>query len=43
MKDPGFVKAYEEVQPEVDIIREHVDAGTSQNIILKESSEKAVQ
>lgn len=40
MKDPEFAQAYEEVQPEMSIIRALVDARTSQNLTQKELSEK---
>lgn len=38
MKDPEFAKAYEEVQPEMNVIRAIIDARTSQNLTQKELS-----
>ena len=32
MNDPEFVKAYEEIQPEMNVIRAIIDARISQNI-----------
>lgn len=32
MKDPAFVKEYEAIQPEMDVLRAIVDARTSQNM-----------
>ena len=32
MKDPEFAKAYEEVQPDMNVIRAIVEARTSQNL-----------
>ena len=32
MKNPEFVKEYDAIQPEMDVIRAIVDARTSQNI-----------
>lgn len=40
MEDPEFASAYEEVQPEMSIIRALVDARTSQNLTQKELSER---
>ncbi len=40
MQDPDFAQAYEEVQPEMNIIRALVDARTSQNLTQKELSER---
>ncbi|MCR5403570.1 MAG: helix-turn-helix transcriptional regulator [Butyrivibrio sp.] len=40
MKDPEFAKAYEEIQPEMSVIRAIVDARTSQNLTQKELSER---
>jgi len=40
MKDPGFSKAYEEIQPEMNVIRAIIDARISQNMTQKELSEK---
>ena len=40
IKDPEFAKAYEEVQPEMNIIRAIIDARISKNMTQKELSEK---
>ena len=40
MKDPGFAKAYEEVQPELNVIRAMINARTSQNLTQKQLAEK---
>ena len=40
MKDPEFAKAYEEIQPEMNIIRAIVKARASQNLTQKELAEK---
>ena len=40
MQDPEFVKAYEEVQPEMNVIRAMIEARTSQNLTQKELSER---
>ena len=40
MQDPLFVKEYEAIQPEMDVIRAIVDARTSQNITQKELAER---
>ncbi len=40
MKNPQFVKEYEAIQPEMDIIRALVDARTSRNITQQELAEK---
>ena len=40
IKDAAFVKEYEAIQPEMDVIRAIVDARTSQNITQKELSER---
>ena len=40
MKNPEFVKEYDAIQPEMDVIRAIVDARTSQNITLKELAER---
>lgn len=40
MQDPLFVKEYEAIQPELDVIRAIVDARTSQNITQKELAER---
>lgn len=40
MQDAEFVKEYEAIQPELDIIRAIVDARTSQNMTQKELAER---
>ena len=40
MQDEKFRKEYEEMQPEIDVIRAIVDARTSQNLTQKELSER---
>ena len=40
MRNPEFKKAYEECQPELDIIRAIVDARISQNLTQKELAER---
>lgn len=40
MKDPEFVKEYESIQPEMDVIRAIIEARTSQNLTQKELSER---
>ena len=40
IKDAAFVKEYEAIQPEMDVIRAIVDARTSQNITQKELAER---
>lgn len=40
MNDSAFVKEYEAIQPEMDVIRAIVDARTSQNITQKELAER---
>lgn len=40
MKEPGFAKAYEEVQPELNVIRAMIEARTSQNLTQKQLAEK---
>lgn len=40
MKDPGFAKAYEEMQPEMNVIRAIIDARISQNMTQKDLAEK---
>lgn len=40
MKDVAFVKEYEALQPEMDVIRAIVDARISQNITQKELAER---
>lgn len=40
MQDPELVKAYEEIQPEMNVIRAMIEARTSQNLTQKELSER---
>ena len=40
MKDPAFAKAYEEIQPEINVIRAMIEARTSQNLTQKQLAEK---
>lgn len=40
MLDSEFVKAYEEIQPEMNVIRAMIEARTSQNLTQKELSER---
>jgi transcriptional regulator with XRE-family HTH domain len=40
MKDHEFAKEYEEIQPEMDVIRAIVDARISQNMTQKELAER---
>ena len=40
MKDPEFAKAYEEIQPELSVIRAMIDARTSQNLTQKQLAER---
>lgn len=40
MQDPAFVQAYDEMQPEMNVIRAMIDARTSQNMTQKELSER---
>ena len=40
MNDPEFVKAYEEIQPEMNVIRAIIDARISQNMTQKELAER---
>ncbi len=40
MKDPDFAKVYEEIQPEMSIIRAIIDARISKNMTQKELSQK---
>ena len=40
MKNPEFAKAYEEVQPEMNVIRAIIDARISQNLTQKELAER---
>ena len=36
MKNPEFVKEYNSIQPEMDVIRAMIDAGTSQHLTQKQ-------
>ena len=40
MQKEEFVRAYEEIQPELDVIKAIVEARTSQNLTQKELSER---
>jgi transcriptional regulator with XRE-family HTH domain len=40
MQDSEFVREYESIQPELDVIRAIVDARTSQNLTQKELAER---
>ncbi|MBQ0026509.1 MAG: helix-turn-helix transcriptional regulator [Lachnospiraceae bacterium] len=40
MKDPAFAKAYEDLQPEMNVVRAMIDARISNNISQKELSER---
>jgi len=40
MQDPEFAKAYEEIQPEMNVIRAMIEARISQNMTQKELSER---
>ncbi len=40
LKDDGFRREYEAIQPELDVIRAIVDARTSQNLTQKELAER---
>ena len=40
MQNPEFVKEYEAIQPEMEVIRAIVEARTSQNITQKELAER---
>ena len=40
LKDINFRKEYENIQPELDVIRAIVDAGTAQNLTQKELSKR---
>ena len=40
MKEPAFAKAYEEIQPELNVIRAMIEARTSQNLTQKQLAEK---
>lgn len=37
MQNPEFAKAYEEIQPEMNVIRAIIEARTSQNLTQKDS------
>lgn len=41
MNDPEFAKAYEEMQPEMNVIRAIIEARVSQNMTQKELSERS--
>ena len=41
MKDLAFAKAYDELQPELNVIRAVIDARLSQNMTQKELAEKS--
>lgn len=40
MNDPEFAKAYDEIQPEMNVVRAMIDARMSQNLTQKELSER---
>ena len=40
LKDINFKTEYENIQPEMDVIRASVDAGTAQNLTQKELSKR---
>ena len=40
MQNPSFAQAYDEMQPEMNVIRAMIDARTSQNKTQKELSER---
>ena len=40
IENPEFVKEYESIQPEMDVIRAIIEARTSQNITQKELAER---
>lgn len=40
LKNPEFAKAYEEMQPEMNVIRAIIDARISQNITQKELADR---
>ena len=40
MKDPDFIKAYEDIQPEMNVIRAIIEARVSQNMTQKELAER---
>ena len=39
-KDAAFAKAYDEIQPEMNVIRAMIEARTSQNLTQKQLAEK---
>ena len=40
MRDPAFAQAYEEMQPEFEVVRALIDARNSKHITQKELSER---
>ena len=40
MTDPDFVRAHEDIQPEMNVVRAIIDARISQNMTQKELAEK---
>ena len=40
MSDPEFAQAYEDLQPEMNVVRAIIEARTSQNLTQKELSER---
>ena len=40
MQNPDFAKAYDEIQPEMNVIRAMIDARVSQNMTQKELAER---
>ena len=40
MKEPAFAQAYEEIRPELNVIRAMIDARISQNLTQKQLAEK---
>lgn len=40
MNEPEFAKAYDEIQPEMNVVRAMIDARMSQNLTQKELSER---
>ena len=40
MKDAAFAKAYDEIQPEMNVIRAMIEARTSQNLTQKQLAER---
>ena len=43
MQNPDFSAAYDEIQPEMDIIRAIIDARISQNVKVKSSAPRQIQ